>query len=101
MLSIHDHPSGISFNIRVQPKSSRNRIDGLQGDALRLRVSAPPVEGAANKACIELLAKVLGVPKSSLAIAAGQSGRDKRIVVRCNPAAASRIRQSLRELSGA
>jgi uncharacterized protein (TIGR00251 family) len=101
MLPIQDHPSGISFKIRVQPKSSRNRIDGTQGDALKLKVTAPPVDGAANKACIELLAKALGVPKSCLEITSGHAGRNKRILVQCDPAASSRIRQSLRELAGA
>jgi uncharacterized protein len=101
MLPIQDHPSGISLKIRVQPKSSRNQIVGTQGDALKLKVTAPPVEGAANKACIELLAKALGVPKSCLEITSGHAGRDKRILVHCDPAAASRIRQSLQEISGA
>jgi hypothetical protein len=99
MLPIQDHPNGISFNIRVQPKSSRSRIEGTQGDALKLRVTAPPVEGAANKACIGLLAEALGVAKSSIEIASGQSGRCKKILIRCHPAAAYRIRQSLRELA--
>jgi uncharacterized protein (TIGR00251 family) len=101
MLPIQDHPKGISFYIRVQPKSSRSRIEGMQGDALKLRVTAPPVEGAANTACIDLLAKALGVPKSCLEIASGHAGRHKRILVQCDPAAAQGIRQLLRELSGA
>jgi hypothetical protein len=100
MLPVQDHSSGISFKIRVQPKSSRNQILGTQGDALKMKVTAPPVEGAANKACIELLAKALGVPKSCLEITSGHAGRDKRILVQCDPAAASRIRQSLQEISG-
>jgi uncharacterized protein (TIGR00251 family) len=100
MLTIQDHPNGISFHIRVQPKSSCSRIEGMQGDALKLRVSAPPVAGAANKACIGLLAEALGVAKSSIEVASGQSGRSKKILIRCNPAAASRLRQSLCELAG-
>jgi uncharacterized protein (TIGR00251 family) len=101
VLPVQDHPNGISFNIRVQPKSSRSRIEGMQGDALKLRVTAPPIEGAANKACIELLAKALGIPKSSLEVASGHAGRNKRILARCDSAMADRIRQSLRELAGA
>jgi hypothetical protein len=100
MLPIQDHPFGISFRIRVQPKSSRNQIVGMQDDALKLKVTAPPVEGAANKACIELLAKAFEVPKSCLEIASGQSGRNKRIKVHCDPAAAARIRQWLEHVSG-
>jgi hypothetical protein len=101
MLPIQDHPNGISFYVRVQPKSSRSRIEGMQGDALKLRVTAPPVEGAANTACIELLAKALGIPKSRIEVDCGHSGRHKRILVQCDPAAAQKIRQSLRALSGA
>jgi hypothetical protein len=92
MLPIQDHPSGISFKVRVQPKSSRTLIVGLQGDALKLKVTAPPAEGAANRACIDLLSKALGVPKSCLEITSGLSSRSKKIVVHCDPAAAPRIR---------
>jgi uncharacterized protein (TIGR00251 family) len=101
MLPIQDHPSGLSFRIRVQPKSSRNEIVSAQGDALKLKVTAPPVEGAANKACIEMLAKALGVPKSCLKINSGQASRTKTMFVRCTPAAATRIRQSLQGLCAA
>lgn len=100
MLPITDHPSGISFKIRVQPKSSRNHIVGTQADALKLKITAPPVDGAANKACIELLAKALDLPKSCLEIASGQAGRNKRIRIQCGPAAAARIRQRLQGLCG-
>lgn len=100
MLPIQDHPSGLSFRIRVQPKSSRNQILGMQDDALKLKITAPPVEGAANKACIELLAKALGVPKSCLEITSGQASRAKTMFVRCTPSAAPRIRQCLQGLCG-
>ena len=100
MLSIQDYPSGISFKIRVQPKSSRNQIVGTQGDAIKIKVTAPPAEGAANKACMEMLAKALGVPKSSLEITAGPASRNKTIFIQCDPVAAIRIRQWLQGLSG-
>lgn len=100
-LDVQDHPSGISFKLHVQPKASRNRIAGLQGDALKLRVTAPPVEGAANRACIELLSKALGVPKSCLEISAGQSSRSKTIFVHCDRSAASRLRRRLDEFASA
>jgi len=100
MLPIIDHPSGVSFRIRVQPKSSRNEIVGAQGDALKLKVTAPPVEGAANKTCIEMLAKAIGVPKSCLAITSGQAGRSKTMLVQCTLSAAPRIRQCIRGLCG-
>jgi uncharacterized protein (TIGR00251 family) len=97
MLTIQHHPSGLSFRIRVQPKSSRNEIVGMQGDALKLKVTAPPAEGSANKACIGLLAKALGVPKSCLEITSGQAGRSKTVFVSCTAAAGTRIRQCLQE----
>jgi uncharacterized protein (TIGR00251 family) len=86
------------LQLRVQPKSSRSQIVGVQGDALKLKVTAPPSEGAANKACIDLLSKTLGVPKSCLEIASGLSSRSKRMLVRCDPVTANRIRQWLQGL---
>lgn len=100
MVPIQVHSSGISFRIRVQPKSARSQVVGAQGEALKLKVTAPPVEGAANKACIELLARELGVPKSCLEITSGQAGRSKTVLVRCTAAAATRIRQCLQGLCG-
>jgi uncharacterized protein (TIGR00251 family) len=71
------------FSVRLQPKASRNevrRVLTLSGEvALAVRVTAPPVEGQANKACLEALARALDVPKSSLTIVAGARSRDKTI----------------------
>jgi uncharacterized protein len=86
MLSMVDHPAGVSFNVHVQPNSSRNRIAGLHGDALKLTLTAPPVEGAANAMCVRFLAESLQVPRSAVEILSGQSSRRKRIRVRCAPA---------------
>jgi uncharacterized protein len=101
MLPIQDHPSGISFKLRVQPRSSRNQIAGAQAEALKVKVTAPPAEGAANRACFDLLSKALDVPRSCLEITAGQSSRSKTIFVRCGRAAAARIRRRLEELAAA
>jgi len=98
MIAIQDHPSGISFMLRVQPKSSRNQIVGAQGDVLKLKVTAPPAEGAANKACVELLSRELGVPKSCLEITSGLASRSKKLFIQCTPKAAARIRQCLQGL---
>jgi len=73
--------SGVRFAIHVQPRSKRPGIDGLHGDALRVRVQAPPVEGAANEAVAAVLAEALGVPARAVHIAAGQSGRQKLVDV--------------------
>jgi len=99
-LLIQALPNGLSLKLHVQPKSARNQMVGLRGDALKLKLTAPPVEGAANKACLELLAQTLGVPKSCLEITAGHSSRLKKIFIRCGPAEAARIRRRLEELAG-
>ena len=80
MLSIQENPRGLTFKVFVQPRSSKNMIVGLHGDALKIKLKAPPVDGAANKMCIAFLAKCLKVSKSSLEIVSGQTGRLKRIL---------------------
>lgn len=65
----------------MQPRASREGIDGWQSGALRVRVSAPPVEGDANRAVIALLARALGVRPGTLSIAHGLRGRDKLVRV--------------------
>ena len=72
---------GLRIRLRVQPRSSRNRIAGVHGQALKVCVTAPPVDGAANTAVIALLAEVLGVPKGTIAIVTGVAGRDKQVRV--------------------
>jgi len=68
--------------LRVQPKASRNQVDGFEEGTLRLRVTAPPTEGKANAEVIALLAKTLGVSKSRLEIVRGHSSRDKVVSVK-------------------
>ncbi len=80
---IEELDTGIAFKVFVQPKSSRNMVVGLHGDALKVKLTAPPVEGAANKMCIKFFSKILGVSKSSIAIASGQTSRTKRLRVHC------------------
>ncbi len=70
-----------TIKVRVQPKSSRNQVDGFQDGTLRVRVTAAPTEGQANAAVIAILAKTLGVSKSRLEIIRGYSSRDKVISV--------------------
>jgi uncharacterized protein (TIGR00251 family) len=65
--------------IKLQPRASSNQIVGWKEGVLYLRLTAPPVEGAANAACIDFLAKTLGVRKSQLEIVSGHKSRDKRI----------------------
>jgi hypothetical protein len=79
---IQETPDGVIFKVIVQPRGSKNEIAGLQGDALKIRLTAPPVEGAANKMCIEFLAKSLKVRKSDVEIVRGQGSRTKKMLVR-------------------
>ena len=81
MVAIKDTAGGASFNVRVHPRGKRNAVTGVVGDALKLSLTAPPVEGKANAACIEFLAELLNLPRSSITIAAGQSSRSKVIRV--------------------
>ncbi len=69
------------LKLRVQPGAKRSEVVGWQGEALRIRVQAPPLEGRANEAVIELLARTLGVPKRQLAVRAGGASRDKLIEI--------------------
>lgn len=80
-LRITETADGVLFNVHVQPRASRNEICGVQGDELRLRLTSPPVEDAANKLCVEYLAKLLGVAKSRVSITAGAKSRHKTVKV--------------------
>jgi len=81
MLMITKTNTGATFRVRVQPGASKNEIMGLQQDALKVRISAPPVKGKANKALIDFLAKQLGVKKSEIEIISGHSSKIKKIKV--------------------
>ena len=64
-LSVRETAAGVVFRVRVVPRASRSGIAGIQDDALKLRIMAPPVEGKANEECIRLLAEMLGVKKGT------------------------------------
>ena len=72
---------GVRFAVHVQPRARKPGIDGTHGDALRVRVQAPPVEGAANDAVVAVIAAALGVPTRAVHIAAGHTGRQKLVDV--------------------
>lgn len=67
-LDIREHANGVTFSVLVLPRSKENRIVGISEGALKVKVTAPPVEGAANEALIKLLAQTLRVRKSHLEI---------------------------------
>ena len=66
-----------NLKVHVQPRASRNEIVGWRGGVLRIRLSAPPVEGAANKACRSFLAKTLGLKRADLEMVSGGKSREK------------------------
>lgn len=71
--------------IQVQPRAARTEIVGRHGDAVRIRVHAPPVDGAANEELLRFLAERLGVARSALRLVAGEFGRRKRVAVTGGP----------------
>jgi uncharacterized protein len=81
VISIRESSGGVTFAVKVHPRAKKNAITGEIGDALKLSLTSPPVEGRANQACIEFFAKLLKVPRSSVTIASGQTSRRKMIRV--------------------
>lgn len=73
--------ASVTFAVRAQPRSSREAIEGVREGALRVALTAPPVEGEANAALVALLSKVLGVPKRDVTVIAGTANRSKRVRV--------------------
>jgi len=71
----------VRFTVRVQPRASRTEVSGIHGDALKIRLSAPPVDGAANAALIEFLSQLFAVPRRAVMILAGESSRVKIVEI--------------------
>ena len=69
------------LDCHVQPRASRTEVAGVHGARLKLRVAAPPVDDAANKALISFLAKAFKVPKGNILVLSGATGRDKRVAI--------------------
>ncbi len=79
MLNINNTPEGVRLNIRVQPRSSQNKICGETNGALKIKITAPPVEGEANQAIIKLLAQWLEIPRANISIAKGETSKNKLV----------------------
>jgi uncharacterized protein len=84
MALIKEDPQGITFKVYIQPRSSQNMIVGPHGDAIKIKLTAPPVDNAANSMCVAYLAKTFKIPKSAIDIVSGHNSRSKRIRVRYN-----------------
>jgi hypothetical protein len=78
---IAPHPQGCVIRIHAQPGAKCTGWGGRHGNALKLRVAAPPIEGRANAACIEFLAEAFGCPRAQIELLAGASSREKRFLV--------------------
>lgn len=81
-------PEGVVLNVRAQPRSSRSGIDGIVGDAVKVRVRCAPVDGKANKELVETLADEFRLPKSAVLFKSGETSKQKRILLRGVSAAA-------------
>lgn len=75
-------PEGVILNVRAQPRSSRAGLDGLIGDAVKVRIRAAPVDGKANKELIETLADAFGLAKSAVVFKGGETSKTKRILLK-------------------
>ena len=73
--------NGIRFSAIIQPRSSKNEVTGVYNDALKIRLTSPPVDGEANKACMRFFAKWLGISPSKVSIVQGFSSKNKTIEV--------------------
>jgi uncharacterized protein (TIGR00251 family) len=93
LISIHESSGGVTFTVRVHPRAKKNAVTGELGDALKLSLTSPPVEGRANEACIEFFAKLLKLPRSSVTIASGQTSRRK--VIRVSGLSAEEVRMRI------
>ena len=72
-------PGGVRLRVHAVPRAARSEICGLQGDALKVRVKAPPVDGKANAALCEFVADALGLPKRAVRVLAGETAREKTL----------------------
>ena len=89
-LAITERPGpAVEFAVRVQPRASRERVEGEHDGALKVALTAPPVDGEANAALVALLAKTFGVPKRDVTLVRGDTGRSKVLRVEGLTAAAA------------
>jgi uncharacterized protein (TIGR00251 family) len=79
--AVREVPGGIELSVFCQPKAARSALIGMHGGALKAKVKAPPVEGKANQALLDLLAGALGVPRGRLTLVSGEQSRNKRVRV--------------------
>ncbi|HLH09104.1 MAG TPA: DUF167 domain-containing protein [Terriglobales bacterium] len=100
MIPIRESAGAVTFAVKVHPRAKRDAVIGEIGNALKIALNAPPVDGKANEACIRYMAEILRVPRASVTIAAGETSRNK--LIRVAGVSASHAEERLREakLSG-
>jgi hypothetical protein len=81
-LQIQENGDRLEFRLHVLPRAKRSEIAGLHGGALKVKISAPPMDNAANRAIIQYFSTLLGIPKSNIQILSGLKSRDKRLQIR-------------------
>ncbi|MBM4271237.1 MAG: YggU family protein [Deltaproteobacteria bacterium] len=81
MVSIEERGDDVVFLVHVVPRSAKSEIAGIQDDALKIKVAAPPVEGQANAECVRLLSDVLGVKKNQVTIISGHRSKRKKVTI--------------------
>jgi hypothetical protein len=98
MVAIKESASGVTFAVKVHPRARKNAITGVVGDALKLALTAPPVDGKANHAVVEFFADLFAIPRSSVTIASGETSRNKvvRIAGVTKPVAEQRLAENLK-----
>jgi uncharacterized protein len=98
MVPVTQGAQGVSFAVKVHPRARKNAITGVVGDALKLALTAPPVEGKANQAVIEFFADLFAIPRSSVTIASGETSRNKivRVAGVSKPVAEQKLAENLK-----
>jgi uncharacterized protein len=81
MIALRETAAGVSISVRVQPRASRTAISGIVGDAVKVALAAPPVEGKANEVLIRFFAELFEVPRAAVEIVSGESSRNKVVRV--------------------
>jgi hypothetical protein len=98
MVPVTQGAQEVTFVVKVHPRARKNAITGVVGDALKLALTAPPVEGKANQAVIEFFADLFAIPRSSVTIASGETSRNKivRIAGVSKPVAEHKLAENLK-----
>ena len=96
MIPVQDSPKGVTFAVKVHPCAQKNAVTGVVGEAIKLAVTAPPVDGKANEAVIRFFAELFEIPRTSVTIASGETSRNK--VVRIAGVSRQAVLHQLEEL---